>query len=139
MSRPANKTGTPLIFGRLTAADYEDGVAGDPRIDALRNKMTCVEDKKFTEDYLDPDKRAIGNGVQVFFTDGTCTEEISIDYPVGHRRRRAEGIPLLIEKFKRNLGRRFPENRAQEIADLLLDRDRLSATPVDGFMDLLVK
>jgi 2-methylcitrate dehydratase len=128
----------PLIFGRLTAADYEDGVAGDPRIDALRNKMTCVEDKRFTKEYLDPDKRAIGNGVQVFFTDGTSTEEISIDYPVGHRRRRAEGIPLLIEKFRKNLARRFPEDRAREIADLLLDRKRLSATPVDGFMDHFV-
>jgi 2-methylcitrate dehydratase len=129
----------PLLFGRLTAADYEDHVAGDPRIDDLRGKMTCVEDQGFSRDYLDPDKRAIGNGVQVFFTDGTATEEISIDYPLGHRRRRAEGIPLLIEKFKRNLARRFPENRAREIADLTLDRKRLSATPVDGFMDLFVK
>jgi 2-methylcitrate dehydratase PrpD len=129
----------PLIFGRLTAADYEDSVAGDPRVDALRDKTICVEDKRFTEEYLDPDKRAIGNGVQVFFSDGTSSEEVSIDYPLGHRRRRAEGLPLLIEKFERNLGRRFPESRSREIADLLLDRKRLSATPVDGFMDLLVK
>jgi len=129
----------PLLFGRLSAADYEDHVAGDPRIDDLRGKMTCVEDRGFSRDYLDPDKRAIGNGVQVFFTDGTATEEISIDYPLGHRRRRAEGIPLLIEKFERNLARRFPESRAREIADLTRDRKRLSATPVDGFMDLFVK
>ncbi len=129
----------PLLFGRLTAADYEDHVAGDPRIDDLRGKMTCVEDQGFSRDYLDPDKRAIGNGVQVFFADGTATEEISIDYPLGHRRRRAEGIPLLIEKFERNLERRFPDNRAREIADLVLDRNRLSATPVDRFMDLFVK
>jgi 2-methylcitrate dehydratase len=129
----------PLLFGRLSAADYEDDVAGDPRIDGLRGKTTCVEDKGFSRDYLDPDKRAIGNAVQVFFTDGTATEEISIDYPLGHRRRRAEGIPLLVEKFQRNLARRFPENRAREIADLTLDRKRLSATPVDRFMDLLVK
>jgi 2-methylcitrate dehydratase len=129
----------PLLFGRLTAADYEDDAAGDPRIDGLRGKMTCVEDQGYSRDYLDPDKRAIGNAVQVFFTDGTATEEISIDYPLGHRRRRAEGIPLLIEKFERNLARRFPKNRAREIADLTLDRKRLSATPVDGFMDLFVK
>jgi 2-methylcitrate dehydratase len=129
----------PLIFGRLTAADYEDSVAGDPRIDALRDKTICVEDKRFSGEYLDPDKRAIGNGVQVFFSDGTSSEEVSIDYPLGHRRRRAEGLPLLIEKFERNLGRRFPESRSREIADLTLDRKRLSATPVDGFMDLLVK
>ena len=129
----------PLLFGRLSAADYEDDAAGDPKIDDLRGKMTCVEDKGFSRDYLDPDKRAIGNAVQVFFTDGTATEEISIDYPLGHRRRRAEGIPLLIEKFQRNLARRFPENRAREIADLTLDRKRLSAMPVDRFMDLLVK
>ena len=126
----------PLIFGRLTAADYEDGVAGDPRIDALRGKMTCVEDKRFSAEYLDPDKRAIGNGVQVFFTDGSSTEEVCKDYPVGHRRRRAEGMPLLIEKFKRNLERRFPPSRAREIAELSLDRERLSAMPVDGFMEL---
>lgn len=129
----------PLLFGRLSAADYEDDAAGDPKIDDLRGKMTCVEDKGFSRDYLDPDKRAIGNAVQVFFTAGTATEEISIDYPLGHRRRRAEGIPLLIEKFQRNLARRFPENRAREIADLTLDRKRLSAMPVDRFMDLLVK
>ncbi len=128
----------PLIFGRLTAADYEDEVAGDPRIDALRGTMICVEDKRFSADYLDPDKRAIGNGVQVFFTDGTATEYISQDYPLGHRRRRAEAMPLLIEKFKKNLERCFSEPRVREITDLTLDRKRFSAKPVDRFMDLFV-
>jgi len=128
----------PLIFGRLTAADYEDEVAGDPRIYALRGNMICVEDKGFSADYLDPDKRAIGNGVQVFFKDGTSTEEISQDYPLGHRRRRAEAIPLLIEKFKTNLGRCFSEPRVREITYLTLDRKRFSAKPVDRFMDLFV-
>ncbi len=129
----------PLIFGRLTAADYEDDIAADPRIDVLRGKMTCVEDAGFSRDYLDPDKRAIGNGVQVFFTDGTATDYVSRDYPIGHRRRRAEGRPLLIEKFTRNLERCFPGPRAREINELTQDRARLSATPVDRFMELFVK
>jgi 2-methylcitrate dehydratase len=129
----------PLIFGRLTAADYEDDIAADPRIDVLRGKMTCVEDAGFSRDYLDPAKRAIGNGVQVFFTDGTATDYVSRDYPIGHRRRRAEGRPLLAEKFTKNLKRCFPGPRAREINELTQDRARLSATPVERFMDLLVK
>ena len=89
----------PLIFGRLTADDYTDAVANDPRIDALRDKMVVRENPQFTQDYFDPEKRYIGNSVQVFFKDGAATEKISINYPIGHRRRRAEGIPLLMAKF----------------------------------------
>ena len=89
----------PLIFGRLTAADYEDEVAGDPRIDALRSKMVVSENEGYTKDYFDADKRYIGNAIQVFFTDGTSTGRVAVDYPIGHRQRRAEGIPVLKQKF----------------------------------------
>ena len=101
----------PLIHGRLTAADYEDSIARDPRIDALRDKMVCVEDKQFSKDYHDPDKRSIANAITVRFKDGTKTKEIVVEYPIGHRRRRKEGIPVLIEKFRTNLARRFPEKQ----------------------------
>ena len=99
----------PLLFGRLTAADYEDEVARDPRIDALRARIECVEDPQFTRDYLDPEKRSIANAVTVRLKDGRTLDEVVVEYPIGHRRRRQEGIPLLIEKFRRNLARRFPE------------------------------
>ena len=127
----------PLIHGRLTAADYEDDVAADPRIDALREKIECVEDPDLSQAYIDPERRAIGNAVQVFFADGSATREIAVDYPVGHRRRRAEGIPLLEEKFRRNLARVFAPERQRAIADLMLDRERLAATAVPALMDLL--
>ena len=128
----------PLIFGRLSAADYEDDVARDPRIDALREKMTCVEDKAYSEDYLDPDKRSIANAVQVFFKDGTSTERVAVDYPVGHRRRRSEGFPLLIQKFERSLFLHFPEGRCREISALFQDHDRLCQMTVNEVMDLFV-
>jgi 2-methylcitrate dehydratase len=124
-----------LIYGELTADHYEDGIATDPRIDALRAKMVVREDQRFTREYLDPDKRSIGNSVQVFFRDGTGTKRVSIDYPVGHRRRRAEGIPLLRHKFREALSTRFPEDRSRHMYDLCLDAARLAATPVDQFMD----
>jgi 2-methylcitrate dehydratase len=127
----------PLIFGRLTAADYEDAVAADPRIDALREKMTCVEDPAFTRDYLDPDKRSIANGITVEFRDGTRTAEVVVEYPIGHRRRRAEGMPVLIEKFKTNLARRFATKQQQRILDASLDLSKLAAMPVHEFVDLL--
>src|SRR3546814_4852247 len=92
----------PLIFGRLTADDYSDAVAADPRIDALRGRMQVSENPQFTADYFDPDKRYIGNSVQVFFTDGTATEKVSIDYPIGHRKRRGEGIPVLLQKDRKS-------------------------------------
>ncbi|WP_297832644.1 bifunctional 2-methylcitrate dehydratase/aconitate hydratase [Thermomonas sp.] len=128
----------PLIFGRLTAADYEDGVAADPRIDALRAKIRCVEDPDFTADYHDPDKRSIANGLNVTFKDGTKLDEVLVEYPIGHRRRRAEGIPLLEAKFRRNLARRFDEARQQRILDVALDQARLEAMPVQDFMALFV-
>jgi 2-methylcitrate dehydratase len=128
----------PLIFGRLTAEDYQDGVAVDPRIDVLRAKMACVEDQGFSRDYLDPDKRSIANGLTVEFADGSQLPELVVEYPIGHRRRRAEGMPLLVEKFKTNLARRFPAKQQRAILDLALDAKRLEATPVHEFVDLFV-
>jgi 2-methylcitrate dehydratase len=131
-------TAIGLINGNLTAADYEDAVARDPRVDALRAKMTCVENKRYSRDYLDPKKRSIANQLQVFFKDGTATRKVAVEYPVGHRRRRQEGIPLLEAKFRRNLARRFPEERQRAILDLCRDQSRLEGTPVDKFVDLFV-
>ncbi|MDA8351384.1 MAG: 2-methylcitrate dehydratase, partial [Pseudomonadota bacterium] len=128
----------PLLFGRLTAADYEDGVAADPRIDALRARIQCVEDPQFTRDYLDPEKRSIANAVTVRLKDGRELPEVVVEYPIGHRRSRTEGIPLLIEKFRRNLARRFPEKQQRVIAELSLDEDRLARTPVHEYLDLFV-
>jgi 2-methylcitrate dehydratase len=128
----------PLIFGRLTAADYEDDVARDPRIDALREKMTCVEDAGFTRDYLDPAKRSIANAITIEFSDGTRTDEVVVEYPIGHRRRREEGIPLLIEKFRTNVARRFAAKQQQAIVDAALDPKRLAAMAVHEFVDLMV-
>jgi 2-methylcitrate dehydratase len=128
----------PLLFGRLTAADYEDGVAKDPRIDALRKKMKCVEDKRFTRDYHDPKKRSIANALTIEFKDGTKLKEVVCEYPIGHKRRRKEGMPVLIEKFKTNLARRFAAREQKAILDLCMDADRLAATPVNEFVDLFV-
>jgi 2-methylcitrate dehydratase len=128
----------PLIFGRLTALDYEDGVAADPRIDALREKMACVEDPAFTRDYLDPDKRSIANAITIEFDDGSRTDEVVVEYPIGHRRRRKEGMPVQIDKFKANLALRFAEKQRQAILDVALDPGRLSAMPVHEFVDLMV-
>jgi len=128
----------PLIFGRLTAADYEDDVAADPRIDRLRARMVCVEDKRFSRDYLDPEKRSIANALTVEFQDGSKLKEVVVEYPIGHRRRRKEGIPVLVEKFKTNLARRFPARQQQAILGLALDAARLEATPVNEFVDLFV-
>ncbi|WP_066097850.1 bifunctional 2-methylcitrate dehydratase/aconitate hydratase [Xanthomonas massiliensis] len=126
----------PLIFGRLTAADYEDAVAADPRIDALRERSVCVEDAQFTADYHDPDKRSIANALTVEFEDGTRLPEVVVEYPIGHRRRRAEGIPLLEAKFRTNLARRFPARQQQAILDVSLDPARLEALPVHEYVDL---
>jgi 2-methylcitrate dehydratase len=127
-----------LIFGRLTAADYEDQIAADPRIDALRARTTVEEEARFTKAYFDPAKRAIGNAVQVFFKDGTCSERIEINYPIGHRRRRQEGIPLLMDKFKQALVSRFSPRQCQQILLRCADRRRLGIMPVHEFMDLWV-
>ncbi|TAM52218.1 MAG: bifunctional 2-methylcitrate dehydratase/aconitate hydratase [Paraburkholderia sp.] len=128
----------PMIFGRLTAADYEDDIAADPRIDALRAKMACVEDPAFTADYHDPNKRSIANALTVEFTDGTKLDEVVVEYPIGHKRRRAEGLPLLVQKFKTNLARRFPEKQRQAIVDVSLDQARLETMPVHEYVDMYV-
>lgn len=128
----------PLLFGRLTAADYEDDVAQDPRIDALRAKTVCVEDPQFTKDYHDPAKRSIANALSVELNDGTTLDEVVVEYPIGHKRRRDEGVPLLIEKFRTNLARRFPAKQQQAILDVSLDAARLEAMPVNEYVDLYV-
>ncbi len=131
----------PLLFGRLTAADYEDKVAADPtlgpRIDALRAKIQCVEDPAFTADYHHPDKRSIANSLRAVLDDGSVLEE-TVEYPIGHRRRRQEGLPLLVEKFKTNLRRRFTKERQDRILDISLDRERLESMPVSDYVDLYV-
>lgn len=129
----------PLIFGRLTARDYEDDVAADPRIDALREKIICNEDPQFTHDYHDPEKRSIANAVTVHFIDGSSIGEIKIEYPIGHKRRRNEGMPLLIEKFKKNLARIFDTKEQSAIEALFLNYENFLSTPVTTAMDLLVK
>jgi 2-methylcitrate dehydratase len=128
-----------LLKGNLTAQDYEDAVAQDPRIDALRAKMQCIENKQFTQDYLDPSKRSIANALQIFYQDGTHSEKITVEYPIGHRRRRAEGIPELIKKFSKNLNREFDPEHAAKILNLNLDYEKLAATPVNEYVDLFVK
>ncbi|MDQ3261015.1 MAG: bifunctional 2-methylcitrate dehydratase/aconitate hydratase [Pseudomonadota bacterium] len=128
----------PLIFGRLTAGDYEDNVAADARIDKLRDKIECVEDKSFSKDYHDPNKRSIANGLTVELKNGKKLKEIVVEYPIGHKRRRKEGMPMLVEKFKTNLARQFPAKQQQQILDLCLDAKRLNDTPVDEFVDLFV-
>ena len=128
----------PLIFGRLTAADYEDNVATDPRIDALRDKMEAAEDASFTQDYHDPEKRSIANALTVTLTDGTVLDEVVVEYPIGHQRRREEGMPVLVEKYRTNLARVFSAKQQRLIAELSLDFDALAATPVHTFVDLMV-
>ena len=127
----------PLIFGRLTARDYEDNIAADPRIDALREKIICVEDSAFTADYHDPAKRSIANALTIEFMDGSVLGEEVVEYPIGHARRREAGIPLLIEKYKTNLARIFDAPTQAKIIALSLDYEALIATPVDEFMDLM--
>ncbi|ABS77985.1 2-methylcitrate dehydratase [Coxiella burnetii] len=126
-----------LIFGELTAEHYEDEIAKDPRIDNLREKMEVVENPQFTKDYLDPDKRSIGNSVQVFFKDGSKTEEITVEYPIGHKRRRKEGIPLLLEKFKNSLFTHFIKAQAEKIQLLCEDREKLEEMTVNDFVDIV--
>jgi 2-methylcitrate dehydratase len=129
-------TAAGLIFGELTADHYEDKFARDPRIDVLRDKIVIIEDARYSEDYLDSEKRSIANAVQVFFKDGSATDKVAVEYPIGHRRRRPEGIPLLIEKFVANLNSRLAPPWSKKILDLCLDLPILQATPVDRFMDM---
>jgi 2-methylcitrate dehydratase len=128
----------PIIFGRLTASDYEDAVASDQRIDKLRDKIDCVEDKQFTKDYHDPKKRSIANALTVEFKDGKKLAEIVCEFPIGHKRRRKEGMPLLVEKFKTNLARRFPVKQQKAILDLCSNANKLASTPVHEFVDMFV-
>jgi 2-methylcitrate dehydratase len=143
LSNPADRdhciqymVAVPLLFGRLSAADYEDNVAADPRIDALRGKIACVEDPALTRDYHDPGKRSIANALTVTLADGTVLDEVLVEYPLGHQRRRAEGIPLLVEKFRTNLARRFAPKQQAAILAVSLDQARLEATPVNEYLDM---
>ena len=131
-------TAVPLVFGRLTASDYENKVARDPRIDLLRARMEVRENETFTKDYYDPEKRYIGNAVQVFFNDGTGTRRVQVDYPVGHRLRRNEGIPLLKKKFESSIAPKLRAGQWQMLETLGNDPRQLQALPVDDFMALLV-
>ncbi len=131
-------TAIGLIFGELTADHYEDSVACDPRIDALRAKMETVENKGYSKDYLDPQKRSIANAVQVFFQDGTFTAPVEVEYPLGHRRRREEGTPELLKKFDANLSTRFPAKQVLAIKDACSTRSKLEQMPVNEFVDLFV-
>lgn len=128
----------PLIFGRLTAADYNDDVAADPRIDALRGVMEVQENPRFTQDYFDPEKRFIGNSVQVFFKDGSSTDKVAIDFPIGHRRRRAEGIPVLMAKFAAAVRGQLSGTQVQALQNLVEAPGRLEAMPIQDFMDLFL-
>ena len=132
-------TAIGLLKGNLTAQDYEDEVANDPRVDALREKMTCIEKPEYTKDYLDPDKRSIANAVQIFYKDGSSSEQVAVEYPIGHRRRRSEGIPELIKKFEINLKREFDDTQSEKIMNLNLDIDLLQKTPVNEYVDLYTK
>jgi 2-methylcitrate dehydratase len=128
----------PLLFGRLTGADYEAGVAADPRVDALREKIVCVEDPQFTRDYHDPDRRSIANALTVELNDGSKLKEVVVEYPIGHMRRRSDGIPLLVEKFRTNLARRFPKKQQEAILAVSLDQTALEAIPVHEYVDMYV-
>lgn len=143
LSNPADRdhciqymVAVPLIFGRLSAADYEDGVAQDPRIDALRDKMSVEVDERYTREYLEADKRSIANAVQIFYKDGTKSKKVEVEYPIGHRRRRDEGIPLLIEKFQRNLARKISPKNIAKISEICADGARLENMAFNEFSDL---
>ncbi|MFT7228931.1 MAG: 2-methylcitrate dehydratase [Methylophilaceae bacterium] len=128
---------TGLLKGNLTALDYEDASAADLRIDAIREKMICVEKVEYTADYLNPEKRSIANAIQIFFTNGTSSSLVAVEYPIGHRRLRDEGIPELVKKFKTNLASRFNERTQKDVLALCLDQKQLEATPVQQFTDML--
>jgi 2-methylcitrate dehydratase len=131
-------TAIGLIKGDLIAEDYEDDVASDPRVDNLREKMVIEEDTRYSKEYLESDKRSISNAIQIFFIDGSSTEKIEVEYPIGHRRRREQGIPLLVEKFEKNLKTQFSESRVESIMSLCSDQESLEQTPVTDFMNLMV-
>lgn len=128
-----------LLYGDLIAEHYEDEIAQDPRIDNLRSKMHVTENKEFSRDYHDPKKRSIANSIKIIFSDGTESELVTVEYPIGHQRRRAEGVPVLMSKFKRNLSTQFSEERVEEITAIMSDQERLTAMTVVDFMSLWVK
>jgi 2-methylcitrate dehydratase len=128
----------PLLFGRLNAADYEDRIAGDPRVDALRARMQVKENPTFTQEYYDPNKRYIGNAVQVFFKDGTASRRVQVDYPIGHRKRREEGMPVLVQKFEASVAAHFNPKQTESIKAMFVDREALAAMPVSEFVAKLV-
>ena len=131
-------TAIGLLKGDLVAEDYEDDVASDPRIDELRSKMVIKEDERYTKEYLEEEKRSIANAIVIHFKDGSSTEQVEVEYPIGHRRRREQGIPLLIEKFKANLGTQFSENRTKEILSMCEDQSTLENSSVIDFMNLMI-
>ena len=131
-------TAIGLLKGDLVAEDYEDDVASDPRVDQLREKMVIEEDARYSKEYLEADKRSISNAIQIFFNDGSSTDKIEVEYPIGHRRRREQGIPLLVEKFERNLKTQFSDSRVDSILNLCADQEALEQTSVTDFMDLMV-
>ena len=132
-------TAIGLLKGDLVAEDYEDDIASDPRIDELRQKMLIEEDERYSAEYHEPDKRSISNALQIIFKDGSSTDKIEVEYPIGHKFRREEGIPILLEKFKRNLLTQFDEEKSNQIFELCQDQDKLLDTPVDEFMKMLAK
>ena len=131
-------TAIGLLKGDLVAEDYEDDVASDPRVDQLREKMVIEEDERYTKEYLESDKRSIANAIQIFFQDGSSTDKIEVEYPIGHRRRREQGIPLLVEKFERNLATQFSDERCDAIQSLCSNQEDLESTSVIDFMELFV-
>jgi 2-methylcitrate dehydratase len=127
-----------LLFGRLTAEDYEDKVASDPRVDALRSKMQVRENVTFTQEYYAADKRYIGNALQVFFRDGSSTPRVQVDFPIGHRKRREEGMPVLVKKFEASVDAYFSAKQAEKIKTLFAKREQLDSMPVNELMAAMV-
>ncbi len=129
----------PLIYGRLTADDYSDSIASNPDIDALREKMYCVEDEKFTTEYHEPEKRYIGNAIQVTLNDGQVLDDVVVDFPIGHKNRREEGIPVLMEKFKRHLNEQFKPDQVEKILKVSEDYDTLKDLNISDYLALYKK
>ena len=128
-----------LLKGNLVAEDYEDDVAKDPRIDTLREKMVINEDKRYSKEYLEADKRSIANRIQIHFNDGTSSNEVEVEYPIGHKRRREEGIPVLEKKFKDNLDTTFDDEASSKIYELCMNQKNLEETSVIDFQNLFSK
>ena len=132
-------TAIGLLKGNLIAQDYEDETANDPRVDMLRDTMVCEENRQFSKDYLDPDKRSIANAIQIFYKDGTVSPQITVEYPIGHKRRRHEGIPKLVDKFKVNLARELNKDKVTTILEISMDQKKLETMPVNSYVDLFWK